>query len=129
MKQNNFIKYYRVYKNGTSVTEVSANDFLPRLLSTKSVLTSGKPVDVLCSIPSQQYSLPADGAMYYGYLDKIKAMEMAKAGALTHIEIMIKYVEDGIEKLRQYRYDHYQDLNFTLLEDNIRRLSTALNSK
>ncbi len=129
MEKHNFTKYYRVYKNDTTVTEVSANDFIP--LTTRHFKTgwvTGPPVDVLCAIPSPYY-LPADNAMYYGYASKIKAMEMAKAGALRYINIMIKEVEQGINKLKQYRVDHYTDLTDTLMEANIRRLENEMNIK
>ncbi|OKS89195.1 hypothetical protein [Mucilaginibacter polytrichastri] len=121
MEKHNFTKYYRVYKNDTRVTEVSTNDFmLPTTRHFKASWVTGPPVDVLCTIPSY-YSLPADDAMYYGYTSKVKAMEMAKATAVRHFNAMIKEGEKGIDKLMQYRADHYTDLNITLLETNINR--------
>jgi hypothetical protein len=54
--------------------------------------------------------------MFYGYLSKIKAMKMAKAGALSYINTIIKQVQQGINVLIQYRSDHYVDLNVGLLE-------------
>ena len=44
--------------------------------------------------------------MFYGYMDKVTAMEKAKAGALSYINKMITEVEQGIKKLVQYRNDH-----------------------
>ena len=129
MKSHHFIKYYRVYKNETAVTEVSANDFKPvlqRRFGTGPVGVTD-PEDVLCSIPL--YSLPPDENMFYGYLDKAIAMERAKAGALVYINQMVKEVERGIQKLEQYRDDHYDDLNINLLDDNINRIKRQMNMK
>ena len=45
MRRQYFIKYYRVYKNDTAVTEVSANDFKPvlqRRLGTKPADVTGR---------------------------------------------------------------------------------------
>jgi len=129
MRHQYFIKYYRVYKNDTAVTEVSANDFKPvlqRRLGTKPADVTG-PRDVLCSIPL--YSLPPDENMFYGYLDKAIAMEKAKAGALVYINQMVKEVERGIQKLEQYRNDHYDDLNVNLLDANINKIKRQMNMK
>jgi hypothetical protein len=127
MKNNHFIKYYRVYKNDTAVTEVSANDFKPVL---RRRFKRGLPViglmDVLCQMPGFQYSLPPDDDMFYGYTDKVTAMEKAKSGALKYINHMIKEVEQGIKKLVQYRNDHYEDLNVNLLDANIRKLKKEM---
>jgi hypothetical protein len=123
MEKHNFTKYFRVYKNDTKVTEVSTNDFVP--LTTKHFKAGwniGPPVDVLCSIPSY-YSLPADDAMYYGYSSKIKALEMAKVGAIRHINVMLKAGLRRNAELMQYRSDHYTDLNVTLREANIHTLA------
>ena len=83
MRRQYFIKCYRVYKNNTAVTEVSANGFKPllqrRLGATPAA--AGGPRDVLCSIPL--YSLPPDENMFYCYLNKAIAMEKANAGALV----------------------------------------------
>ena len=104
-------KYYRVYMNDTTVTEVSSNDF--NRLNIK-----GFSVDV-------QYSIPP-GRMFYGYTTRAHAMEMAKAGALKYIESMIRQVKSGIDKLVQYRNDHYQDLNVNLLDSSIRKLEREM---
>lgn len=123
MEKHNFTKYYRVYKNDTKVTEVSTNDFVPLTAKLfKAGYTYGPPVDVLCAIPSY-YCLPADDAMYYGYSTEIKAMEMAKAAAIRHINVMLKAGLSRNTELMQYRSDHYIDLNVTLREANIHRLS------
>jgi len=130
MLRNSFIKYYRVFKNDTAVTEISANDFKPvTKVQFKGGMPVGFPVDVLISIPYFQYSLPADGAMYYGYLNKITAMEKAKAGALVYINTMIADIEKGIEKLKAYRVSHYEDLNTNLLDARIRRVEQQMNIK
>lgn len=123
MERHNFTRYYRVYKNDTTVTEVSTNNFIP--LTTrhfKAGCVVGPPIDVLCAIPSY-YSLPADDAMYYGYSNKIEAMEMAKAGAIRHINVMLKAGLSRSTELMQYRSDHYTDLNVTLREANIHTLA------
>jgi hypothetical protein len=114
MQQHNFTNYYRVYQHDTAVTKVSANDF-------KQVInqTAFPPV----------YSLPTDGTLFYGYLNQIEAMEKAKAGALAYIEGIIKKVDEGIDRLKQYRMDHYEDLNINLLDANIRRLEQEMHIK
>ena len=129
MKNRHFIRYYRVYKNDTAVMEVSTNDFKPvlqRRFGKKPALVTG-PEDVLCSIPL--YSLPSDENMFYGYLDKAVAMEKAKTGALAYINQMIKEVERGIQKLEQYRDDHYHDLNINLLDANINRIKKLMHMR
>ena len=123
MEKHNFTKYYRVYKNDTAVTEVSTNDFIS--LTTrhfKAIGVTNPPVDVLCSIPPL-YSLPTDDTMYYGYSNKIKALEMAKAGAIRYINAMLKAGVSRNTELMQYRSDHYTDLNVTLREANIHILT------
>ena len=58
MRRQHFIRYYRVYKDDTAVTEASVNDFkpvLPRRLATKPAGVTW-PRAVLCSI--SLYSLP-----------------------------------------------------------------------
>jgi hypothetical protein len=114
MQQHNFTNYYRVYQHDTAVTKVSANDF-------KHVITR-------IAFPPA-YSLPTDGTMFYGYLNQIEAMEKAKAGALAYIEGIIKKVDEGIDQLKQYRVDHYEDLNINLLDANIRRLEQEMHIK
>jgi len=79
-------------------------------------------------MPGLQYSLPPDDDMFYGYTDKVTAMEKAKSGALKYINHMIKEVEQGIKKLVQYRNDHYKDLNANLLDANIRKLKKKCSS-
>lgn len=128
MIRNNFIKFYRVFKNDTAVTEISSNDFKPIInLRTQQSITNGQTVDVLITIPIKQYSLPADKDMFYGYFTKSHAMEMAKAGALKYIELLISKKNAGAVKLKQYRDDHYDDLNTYLLEANIRKAENDLN--
>jgi hypothetical protein len=67
--------------------------------------------------------------MFYGYLNKAIAMEKAKAGALVYINQMVKEVERGIQKLEQYRNDHYDDLNVNLLDANINKIKRQMNMK
>ena len=56
-------------------------------------------------------------------------MEKAKAGALVYINQMVKEVERGIQKLEQYRNDHYDDLNVNLLDANINKIKRQMNMK
>jgi hypothetical protein len=129
MKNNFFTKYYRVYKNDTHVSEVSVNNFKPVALRH---FKRGMPVASITDEPSPapyfQYALPTDGSMFFGYVSKVVAMEKAKAGAIAYINLMIGNVEQGIEQLRQYRSDHYQDLNVNLVDSNIRRLEQEINT-
>lgn len=125
-----YTKYYRVLKHDTAITEISTNNFkVVKHKSFKRKLFSGKSVDVLCSIPSTVYSFPADGEMYYGYLTKADAMKRAKAGAQNYISKMVSEIEAGIKRLKQYRSDHYEDLNINLLDANIRRIEKEINIK
>jgi hypothetical protein len=131
MATTHFLKYYRVFKNETAVTEVLTNDFIP---VKKCQFKSGQPIDNLLTnreSPSMlfAYELPKDDMMFYGYISKTKAMEKAKAGALLHINKMIAEITLGIEKLKSYRNDHYQDLNVSLLDGNIRKLEQQMNIK
>jgi len=56
-------------------------------------------------------------------------MVKAKAGALNHMNHIIKEIEAGIRKLVQYRNDHYEDLNVNLLDANIQRIKKEMNMK
>ncbi|MDF3079343.1 MAG: hypothetical protein K0S09_3232 [Sphingobacteriaceae bacterium] len=100
--------YYKVFKNQTSVTRVSANDFKPG--------SNNRNYP-----PHTTFHLPADSCMYYGYADKTDAMNNAKAGALIHINRLLGKGELGLKELAQYRIDHYDDLNITLLKGNINK--------
>jgi hypothetical protein len=125
MRNNSFIKFYRVFKNETTVTEISTNNFKP---ASAILFKKGLPL----SLPEEEhfttfyYSLPPDEAMFYGYTSKVKAMEHAKAGALLHINSMIANVVEGIKKLKDYRSEHHEDLNMILLESNIRKLEKEM---
>lgn len=130
MDKKIFSKYYRVFRNDTAVTEVSTNDFKPFKLDRQRDVKQGSlPVDVPCSFPYQTYSLPNREKMYYGYQNKAHAMEMAKRGALKHIGLLIEKAREDIAVLKQYRFDHYEDLNSTLLDATIRDLEKELNIK
>ena len=98
--------YYRVFRNDTAVKAISFNDF--------------KPVRLNGSKPN--FSLVADGEMYLEYESEVCAMEKAKEGALKYIECLIKQGAESRERLYQYRYDHYEDLNINLLDARIRTL-------
>ncbi len=130
MKRQNYTKIYRVFKNDTAVTEVSANNFVPVApRSFKKGLTVLPAVDVCCSIPWVEYSLLPDHEMFYGYLDKATAMERAKSGALRYVNLMIKEIDLRIKELVQYRNEHHDDLNSDLLDANIRRVKKEMNIK
>lgn len=130
MKKSNYTKYFRVFKYDTSVTEVSTNDFKPiRAEAKRRESLPGDFRDTLCIIPSNPYSLPADDCMFYGYSTRVHAMEKAKAGAQAYINLLTDRAEAGIQKLKQYRMDHYEDLNINLLEANIRRLEKEIQIK
>jgi len=106
MKQHNYYKYFRVFKNDTAVTEISTNDFI----TVKQKLITAQEVT---------YTFPINEPLFYGYLDREKAMEMAKAGALEHINSLIAMGKDGELALYEYRFHHYQDLTVNLVEENI----------
>ena len=104
MKQHNYSRYFRVFKNDTGVTEISANDFIP---------VKPKPVN------RQALTYTLTEPLFYGYLTQEKAMEMAKACALEHINALIAMGKDGELALYEYRFHHYQDLSVNLVEANI----------
>jgi hypothetical protein len=106
MKQHNYCRYFRVFKNDTVVTEISTNDFIP----VKPKLINGQKVT---------YTLPINEHMFYGYFNLIKAKEMAKKGALEHINSLIAKGKDGELALYEYRFHHFQDLTVNLVEANI----------
>ncbi len=109
MKQHNYSRYFRVFRDDTAVTEVSTNNFLP--VNPKHIKLQGLA-----------YTLPINEPLFYGYLTRIKAMEMAKAGALAHINVLIDQGKAGEHALYQYRFDHYEDLTVNLVEANIQKL-------
>ncbi len=102
MKQQNYTGYFRVYQNDTAITKVSTNDFR------QTKLTHGA-----------HYALPAGEGFYYGYKTLAKAMQMAKTGALAHINLLLGMGKAGEAELLQYRMDHYDDLNNNLIDANI----------
>lgn len=112
MKNFKFSEYFRVFLHQTSVSEVPANDFKPTAFFSEN-LTPG-------------YSLPADKDMFFDYPGRVQAMEQAKKGALSHINSLISKASDGSNELFQYRYNHYNDLNFNLIESNIRKVESDL---
>lgn len=120
MKQQNYSRYFRVFKNDTVITEISTNDFQPlKLRSSGKNWLTGNSGEVLGVISDINYSLPPLGALFYGYRNRVEAMKAAKAGALSYINSLIDLGEAGAQTLRQYRIDHYEDLNINLLEANI----------
>jgi len=120
MKQHNYTRYFRVFKHHTKVTEISTNDFSrPKLRAVGKNWLIGDTQDILCAIAGAAYRLPAENAIFYGYATRVKAMEMAKAGALSYINSLINEGAAGKARLLQYRRDHYQDLNINLVEASI----------
>jgi len=107
MIQRNYSRYFRVFHNDTAVTEISTNDWRYVKVHPAKV----KPI---------VYSLPEP--LFYGYLTLAKAMEMAKAGALAHINALIAMGRDGELALYEYRFRHYQDLAVGLVEANILKI-------
>jgi len=120
MSKNNYSRYFRVFENDTAVTEVSTNDFRTLKFNPvkKDWLFAGT-TNVLSVIADTKYRLPLNEPLFYGYSSRGKAMEMAKAGALRYINLLIDEGENGEEKLLQYRRDHYEDLHINLVYDNI----------
>jgi len=64
--------------------------------------------------------------MFRAYTDRAMAMENAKSGALAYIQKMIMDVELGIAKLITYRNEHHEDLNFNLIDANIRKFKRQM---
>jgi len=112
MRTQSIFKYYRVYHNETSVIEISANDFKPAAFK-----RGGRGMN---------YSLSSVKQKFCDYIDKARAMEQAKAGALVHINKMILDVELAIAKLVKYRTDNYEDLNHNLLDANIHKFKSQM---
>jgi hypothetical protein len=121
MEKPHFNKFYRVFKNDTAVTEVSFNDFR-RVAFFAADPQSGNLAGKTSSFPNQTYSLLPEKEIFYGYDLKTHAMEMAKAGALKHIDALIAEGPESKERLYQYRLVHYDDLNINLTDSNIRKL-------
>jgi hypothetical protein len=127
MKQQNYTRYYRVFKNDTVITEFSANDFQPlKLKASGRNWTIGNTGEILGAIADIHYVLPPLGVLYYGYKTHAEAMEGAKAGALFYINSLIAMGEAGEQTLIQYRMDHYEDLNINLVEANIYEVENNL---
>jgi hypothetical protein len=113
-----YFKFYKVFKNETSVNEVFTNSFeifKPTHLKIKAA----------CALNSREHPaffLPADEFMFCGFLSRIKAMEYAKAEALKYINKLINDGEKSYKLLLKYREVHYEDLNINLIDRNIRKL-------
>ncbi|QNL51703.1 hypothetical protein H8S90_09075 [Olivibacter sp. SDN3] len=122
----NYSKYYRVFINDTKVIELSTNNFL--YFDTrpyKIIWTDHHPIKVYCSVANQSFRLHSSIGKYHDYTDKIMAMEKAKEGALRYISSLIKQAQGIISTLKQYRNDHYEDLNKNLIDSQIRKLELA----
>lgn len=127
MEKYRFNKFYHVFKNDTAVTEVSFNDFKNVAPDLTKEFQQATGLDEKLPVPQLMYSLLPEGEMYYGYELKTHAMEMAKAGALKHIAALIAEGPESKEKVYQYRFDHYEDLNVNLKDSAIRRLQSNVN--
>jgi hypothetical protein len=103
-KRHNYVKYYKVAKNQTALTEVSTNDF---------TLTHFQ------KIAKAVYTIGPDVKLFDLYIDIGQAMEKAKSGALAYISELISEGEASEQKLLQYRMDHYEDLHVNLVDSNI----------
>ncbi|MXV51529.1 hypothetical protein GS399_11155 [Pedobacter sp. HMF7647] len=114
--KDSFNKYYRVFKNDTAITEVSTNDFKPLMREQVNADQLNEPNS--SSLSSRAYSLPADKAMFYGYKTRKQAVEMARKGALSYMNMLAGLAAEGLKMLKQYRIDHYEDLNFNLVKVN-----------
>lgn len=129
MEKRSFNKYYRVFTDHTVVTEVSFNDFKPpivrKTLKEISALHSGNKA---LAVVWDTYSLLPEKDRYYGYLSKSRALKMAKVAALKVINKLIAEGPASDFKVYQYRFDHYDDLNFNLIESAI-RIQERLESK
>jgi hypothetical protein len=115
-----YYKFYKVFKNETSVTEIFTNDF-------KIFRTVYREIKIACVLHSRQHPaffLPGDDVIFYGFTSRIRAMEYAKAGALKYIAKLIDEGEEGYSLLLKYREDHYEDLNINLTYRNIRKVSS-----
>ncbi|WP_129715896.1 hypothetical protein [Pedobacter sp. SYP-B3415] len=122
-----FCIFYQVFLNDTAVSRISSNDFKQSVAFSNKISVPGPHKDALGRCTA--YSLPPAANMYYGYPTQVEAMEMAKAGALRHIDKLTAIAESGINALKAYRMEHYTDLNVTLVDANIRRLEKQLNIK
>jgi hypothetical protein len=125
MAKYRFNKFYRVFTNDTTVTEVSFNDFRCVVRGFAKESRTGNLAGQLSSFSHHPYSLLPEKEMFYGYELKTQAMEMAKSGALRHIEALIAEGPQSTESVYQYRFEHYEDLNFNLTDSNIRKLKKS----
>jgi hypothetical protein len=118
--RNPYFKFYKVFKNETSVTEVVTNDF-------KIFQPAYREIKIACvmhTLRHPAFFLPDDEGMFCGFTSRVRAMEYAKAGALKYISKLIDDGENGHNLLVKYREDHYDDLNINLTDRNIRKVSS-----
>jgi hypothetical protein len=119
-----YYKYYKVFKNDTTVKEVFTGDFKifqPTLQKIKAAIGLNLGIYPV-------FSLLDDNLMFYGFLSQVKAMEFAKAGALKYISKLIDEGEKSYDLLIKYRETHYDDLNINLTDRNIKRIEKLKNS-
>jgi hypothetical protein len=121
-KKKPYFKFYKVFKNDTSVSEVSTNDVKPFAPSYRKIKSA-------CSLHSAEcpaFSIRNNDGVFYGFLSRVAAMEHAKAGALAYIGKLIGEGEKSRDLLLKYREDHYEDLNFNLTDRNIKNIELAI---
>lgn len=126
----NYHHYYRVATHETQIIEMSAHNFTRiNFMTYRTIWTDHHPVKVFSSIMDKLTLTQSIRLAYRDYVDRVTAMEYAKSGALSYITSLIKQVDLSIATLKQYRMDHYDDLNKNLLDSNIRRLENLIKNK
>ncbi|MEH6305706.1 hypothetical protein RYH73_08625 [Olivibacter sp. CPCC 100613] len=122
-----YYRYYRIFTDTTEITTMSSNDFVRiNMKPFKTIWKDNHPVKVYYSLTNQVYSLIGVRLIQQDFVDKVTAMENAKIGALRFISSLIEQADAIIATLKQYRIDHYDDLNKNLLDNNIRRLEKLM---
>ncbi|MGJ1285210.1 hypothetical protein ACR79P_03825 [Sphingobacterium spiritivorum] len=114
---NAFTPYYRVYNNQTKIIVISKRDFTSTDSSFLYRISKG--------IIRFQYDTPE----YHDYTTLPLAMQKAKEGALLFIQSLILEGQKIVSALKKYRYDHYIDLNYHLLDAEIQKLERQLKNK
>lgn len=126
----NYHHYYRVVAHETQITKISTNNFTRiNFMTYRTIWTNHHPVKVFSSIIDKLSLVQSKRLAYRDFVDCITAMESAKSGALSYINSLIKQADLNIAALKQYRMDHYDDLNKNLLDSNIRRLEQLIRNR
>lgn len=104
---------FLVYRNSTKVERTSINDF-----------------HKVSFIPKSKLSLPLNkDTWFYGFYSRVHAMEYAKSSALKYIDLLIADGANSLETLKAYREKNYEDLNFNLIDANIRKVEKEINAE